>query len=386
MCVPSATGAIAFGSRARSRPCGRPRDRRGRGWWSLRATGSARPEEQDDSRRNVRRAATYGFPISSRTGPSLVNRRADLLIVSAVLGAAQAGPYPIALADQLAAGDASPALAAVILPRVAVMPTRRRVPGTYRPCPRHAVILSCGAGLAVVAVTPLIPLVYGPDFRPAMELTLDPRPGVGRLRNRVGAHCRHHRPGQLVVPAGRGAGGRHRRRSSPTWSPPMPLERRGRRSRHRCRTRSSGCSRAGYSMRIRAVPARKLFARAARTGLRTASCWAPPRGCCRGGRSFVAAALERGDRNGPTYRDDVQRASPLAHPWRLARELGAWDAHGGGGRRAPDAPRAALRLCGADSTRSNRTPERPALDRHRRLRALVRASTGSPAGPTAGPR
>ena len=42
---------------------------------------------------------------------------------------------------------------------------------------RHAVILSCGAGLAVVATAPLIPLIYGPGFQPAVELTLVLVPG-----------------------------------------------------------------------------------------------------------------------------------------------------------------------------------------------------------------
>jgi O-antigen/teichoic acid export membrane protein len=179
MCVLTATGAIAFGiAGAAVGLAAAHATAAAVTWWSLRATGSARPEEQDDSRRNVRRAATYGFPISIANGLSLVNRRADLLIVSAILGAAQAGPYAIALAISSLQVMLPRALAAVILPRVAR--DANAAPGSgdvLDRSSRHAVILSCGAGLAVVAVTPLIPLVYGPDFRPAMELTLILVPG-----------------------------------------------------------------------------------------------------------------------------------------------------------------------------------------------------------------
>ena len=66
----------------------------------------------------------------------------------------------------------------MVLPRVAHdTHTAPESQGIRAQSSRHAVILSVAAGLAVAAATPLIPLVYGSDFEPAVELTLILVPG-----------------------------------------------------------------------------------------------------------------------------------------------------------------------------------------------------------------
>jgi O-antigen/teichoic acid export membrane protein len=179
MCVLTSTGAIAFGIVGAALGLAAANASAAvMAWLSLRATESLSREDQGGTWHNVRRAATYGFPISIANGLGLLTRRADLLIVSAVVGAAQAGPYAIALAISSLQIMLPRGLAAVMLPRVAY--DAHAAPGSVgvlARSSRHAVVLSCGAGLAVVAATPLIPFIYGPGFQPAMELTLILVPG-----------------------------------------------------------------------------------------------------------------------------------------------------------------------------------------------------------------
>ena len=147
-------------------------------WRSLRASGALAGESGGRDWGKVKRAARYGAPVSVANGLGLINRRADLLIVAAVLGATKAGPYAVALAISSVQVMAPRGLATVVLPRVAHdTHAAPEAQGILAQSSRHAVILSCAAGLAVVVTTPLIPLVYGSDFQPAVELTLLLVPG-----------------------------------------------------------------------------------------------------------------------------------------------------------------------------------------------------------------
>lgn len=135
-------------------------------------------DAEGGSWRELRAAGRYGLPITVANGLGLVNRRADLLVVAAVLGSTEAGPYAVALAISSVQVILPRALAAVVLPRVAA--DAREASGAdavLARSSRHAVILACATGLAAAAATPLIPLVYGEGFRPAIELTLLLVPG-----------------------------------------------------------------------------------------------------------------------------------------------------------------------------------------------------------------
>jgi O-antigen/teichoic acid export membrane protein len=100
------------------------------------------------------------------------------LIVSAVVGVSQAGPYAIALAISSMQVMLPRGLATVVLPRIAWETSGpSRSSDVFARSSRHAVIISCATGMAVLAASPLIPLVYGPGFDDAIELTLILIPG-----------------------------------------------------------------------------------------------------------------------------------------------------------------------------------------------------------------
>jgi len=148
-------------------------------WRRLRASPAVGREEGSGGWQIVMRAVRYGFPVSISNGLGVATRRADLLIVSAVVGATQAGPYAIALAISSMQIMLPRGLATVLLPRVARdAPARSRSSDVFARSSRHAVIVSCGTGVAVAAAAPLIPLVYGPGFQPAVELALILVPGA----------------------------------------------------------------------------------------------------------------------------------------------------------------------------------------------------------------
>lgn len=135
--------------------------------------------------RPLRAALRFGVKANASQALQFLNYRVDLFVLSAAAGSAAVGQYSVAVAVTSVLIVAPQALASFVFPRVAELSAEehedapRRRAALEASSVRHAVLVTAltvpvvAAGL-VAGVT----LVFGADFRPAIELGLILVPGV----------------------------------------------------------------------------------------------------------------------------------------------------------------------------------------------------------------
>lgn len=151
-------------------------------WWlgQLPHTTPSRPGE---AVRRVRSAAAFGARTTLGNALQLLNYRADLFILNAVVAAAVVGRYAVA-ASVTTLGLVLPrALAAVVLPRIAGIDVASRHEGSCAIARwvRHGGILVAGSAAVLAVALQAIPLVYGGAFRGAIPLGLLLLPGTAAI-------------------------------------------------------------------------------------------------------------------------------------------------------------------------------------------------------------
>jgi O-antigen/teichoic acid export membrane protein len=133
---------------------------------------------------NVRRAASFGLKSYSTTVLSLIVYRADLFILSAVVGGAAVGHYAVALAVAELGMLLPRALNAVVFPRVASLDRQASARDADEQLMvitksiRHSLLQAPLTALTLIIALLLVPLIYGSEFRPAIEPGLILIPGV----------------------------------------------------------------------------------------------------------------------------------------------------------------------------------------------------------------
>jgi O-antigen/teichoic acid export membrane protein len=149
--------------------------------WGFRALAPAATGWLARTGKELRRASAFGVKAYLTNAMQYLNQRADLFILNASAAGSTVGHYAIALSITTLGLLLPRALSSVVLPRVAAMdasPDDHVNREVVRKSARHAVILVLAASLALAIGVQAIPLVYGDDFRPAVELTYILLPGV----------------------------------------------------------------------------------------------------------------------------------------------------------------------------------------------------------------
>ena len=136
----------------------------------------------------LRRAIAFGIKGYAANALQLVNYRLDLFVLSNFASAAVLGQYSVAIAATSIVWLLPPALSDVLFPRVAALTAqgagdaevhRRFVEAKSL---RHtALVVAVSTAVMAIAVAALLPLVYGSDFRPAIELSFILLPGVALI-------------------------------------------------------------------------------------------------------------------------------------------------------------------------------------------------------------
>lgn len=132
----------------------------------------------------LRKAASFGLRAYASNSVTYLALRADLFILSASANPAAVGHYAIALALTELVLLLPRSLSAVVLPRVAALDATAE--SDYQRLVlvksiRHSILVAVTGGLLLAAASPLVPLVYGPDFVATIALTLLLIPGAAAL-------------------------------------------------------------------------------------------------------------------------------------------------------------------------------------------------------------
>jgi O-antigen/teichoic acid export membrane protein len=133
---------------------------------------------------DLSRATRFGVKAYLTNALSLLNQRADLLVLNAVAASATVGYYSVALSVTSMMFLLPRALSAVILPRIAALDTgtsdAERDMVTVKGV-RHSTLVSVVIGLLIAAGSFAIPLIFGSAFEPAIALSLILLPGSALL-------------------------------------------------------------------------------------------------------------------------------------------------------------------------------------------------------------
>jgi O-antigen/teichoic acid export membrane protein len=144
-----------------------------------------RPEAAAGPDHSVWEAGGFGARAWVNDLFQLINVRPDLFILTGYYGISDAGVYAVTVSITSLVWIVSQPLASVVLPRNAmvaasadpglapVVPT-----GGQETAVRHSVLVSAAAGLAVIPILAIAPLVWGPDFDRTTTLGLILLPGV----------------------------------------------------------------------------------------------------------------------------------------------------------------------------------------------------------------
>ena len=151
--------------------------------WAI--VDSRRPEAAIGPEHSIREAGGFGARAWVNDLFQLINVRPDLFILSAYYGTADTGVYAVTVSITSLVWIVSQPLASVVLPRNAMV-TAAADPGLTPVIPessqstavRHSVVVSLAAGLAVIPILALAPLVWGPGFGRTLTLGLILLPGV----------------------------------------------------------------------------------------------------------------------------------------------------------------------------------------------------------------
>lgn len=140
-------------------------------------------------RRPLRRAIRFGIKGYAANALQVINFRADLFVLAAFATAADVGHYSVAVAVTTVLWLLPQALNDVLFPRVAALSARAGTAGgeearafVEAKSLRHVVLIVLASMLVLAgALLLLVVPVYGPDFRPAIELGLILLPGVAAI-------------------------------------------------------------------------------------------------------------------------------------------------------------------------------------------------------------
>lgn len=144
-----------------------------------------RPDGRRREPRQLRRAMAFGVKGYAANAIALLSLRLDVFILSAVASAAAVGHLSIAFAATTVLWLLPQALSDVVFPRVAALSAARGEASiatrtmVETKSLRHAtLVLGVGAAVLAGALVLLVVPVFGPEFRPAIELGLILVPGV----------------------------------------------------------------------------------------------------------------------------------------------------------------------------------------------------------------
>jgi O-antigen/teichoic acid export membrane protein len=131
----------------------------------------------------LRVAAKFGIQANVTNALQLVNYRAGLFFLGASAGRATVGQFAVALSVTSLGLFVPRALSAVLVPRVASAGDAERDAqrALMIKSVRHAALVVVGTALALCVGLLAVPLVYGDEFRPSVELGLILVPGVSAL-------------------------------------------------------------------------------------------------------------------------------------------------------------------------------------------------------------
>jgi O-antigen/teichoic acid export membrane protein len=154
---------------------------------TARRTFAARRRKPDgrEERGQLRRAVAFGIKGYASNALQFLNYRIDLFILAAAASAADVGHYSVAIAVTGVMWLLPQALSDVLFPRIAALSARAQSDGgaarafVEAKSARHTVVVVAVSTLVLAAASlVLIVPVYGPDFRPAVDLALILLPGV----------------------------------------------------------------------------------------------------------------------------------------------------------------------------------------------------------------
>ena len=135
----------------------------------------------------LRAAGTFGLRTYGANVLQFLSYRLDLFVLNAVAAGAVVGRYSVAAAVTSLVWLLPRALSTVLLPRLAALSAagleeRESRDVVEAKSVRHATLLvAASALLLALAIVPLVPLVYGRDFAPAIGLALVLLPGAALL-------------------------------------------------------------------------------------------------------------------------------------------------------------------------------------------------------------
>jgi O-antigen/teichoic acid export membrane protein len=151
--------------------------------WALRRLADAPATDPVD--RPLRAALGFGIKANASQALQFLNYRLDLFVLSAVAGSAIVGQYSVAVAVTSVLIVAPQALASFVFPRVAELGAEGTPDAEGRRAAleassvRHMVLITVlTVPLVALVLVGGVELLYGRDFRPAIELGLILLPGV----------------------------------------------------------------------------------------------------------------------------------------------------------------------------------------------------------------
>lgn len=113
----------------------------------------------------------YGLPMAAAAIPQIANQRIDQLVLVAFVDFRNLGLYAVAASWSSAAGLASSAISAIAFPRISATKDPAAQGALLRRFVGAAAAVAIGtAALLSVLATWLIPVIFGPDFGPAVPL------------------------------------------------------------------------------------------------------------------------------------------------------------------------------------------------------------------------
>jgi O-antigen/teichoic acid export membrane protein len=153
-----------------------------------RLTSVHAPPARDAEAHPLRRAVSFGVKGYLANALQFLNYRLDVFVLAGVAGTAAVGQYSVAVAATGVMWLLPQALSEVLFPRVAALHARDDEQGraarafVETKSLRHTVFVVLGSTLVLAAAIELLVVpVYGPGFRPAIELGLILLPGVALI-------------------------------------------------------------------------------------------------------------------------------------------------------------------------------------------------------------
>lgn len=131
----------------------------------------------------LREAIRFGAQTWASDLLNLINLRADLILVGALVGGRETGLYAVAATIASLGVIVPQALAQVVLPRIGALDQAASEAGedalaTIGRAGRHSVLVAGATSIVLVAAILLVPTFYGSEFKDSVELGLILVPGI----------------------------------------------------------------------------------------------------------------------------------------------------------------------------------------------------------------